>query len=115
MASLAAKRCVPCNKDTEALEPEQIKPLLKEIASGGWQALDDGSLLILEVAFKNFAEASAFVQKVSAIAEEENHHPDIAFGWGYCSLALQTHAIGGLHENDFVLAAKINTVLPKAA
>ncbi len=53
-------------------------------------------------------EAQEFAQKVGHIAESENHHPDICYGWGYCTVTLYTHKIGGLHENDFILAAKIN-------
>ena len=58
--------------------------------------------------FHDFAGALAFVNKVGALAEQESHHPDIRFGWGYCSIVLFTHKIDGLHENDFILAAKIN-------
>ncbi|MDQ6967286.1 MAG: 4a-hydroxytetrahydrobiopterin dehydratase, partial [Mariprofundaceae bacterium] len=58
--------------------------------------------------FSNFMEAQNFAQKVGVIAESENHHPDICYGWGYCTVTLYTHKIGGLHENDFIVAAKIN-------
>ncbi len=58
--------------------------------------------------FKNFAEALAFVNRVGALAESEGHHPDIRFGWGYAEITLFTHAVGGLSENDFILAAKID-------
>lgn len=58
--------------------------------------------------FKNFAEALAFVNKVGALAESESHHPTITFGWGYAEITLFTHAVDGLSENDFILAAKID-------
>jgi 4a-hydroxytetrahydrobiopterin dehydratase len=60
--------------------------------------------------FRNFAESLAFVNQVAAVAETENHHPDIEFGWGYAVFTLYTHDIGGLHENDFIVAAKINAL-----
>jgi 4a-hydroxytetrahydrobiopterin dehydratase len=58
--------------------------------------------------FKNFAEAYAFVQKVAELAETERHHPDVSFGWGYVTVSLQTKKIKGLHENDFIMAAKLD-------
>ncbi|MFN7095746.1 MAG: 4a-hydroxytetrahydrobiopterin dehydratase [Burkholderiales bacterium] len=106
---LAQKKCLPCHKGEIPLSEESANQLLKEIP--GWTMLDDASLLIREFAFSNFDEALVFVNKVSEVAREENHHPDIAFGWGYCTLALCTHAIDGLHENDFVMAAKVNALL----
>ncbi len=61
--------------------------------------------------FKNFAEALAFVNKVGALAESEGHHPTIRFGWGFAEITLFTHAVGGLSENDFILASKIDRLL----
>ena len=61
--------------------------------------------------FKNFLESQNFVNKVSLISEEEGHHPDISFGWGYAELKITTHAIEGLSENDFILAAKIDQII----
>ena len=60
--------------------------------------------------YKNFKESQNFVNKVGNIAEEENHHPDITFGWGYCKIKIFTHAIKGLAESDFILAAKIDKI-----
>ena len=60
--------------------------------------------------FKNFIESQSFVNKVGDIAEKENHHPDISFGWGYCKVKIFTHAIKGLAESDFILAAKIDKI-----
>lgn len=107
--SLAQKTCIPCKKGEPKLSEEKAFTLLKQI--DGWKMPDDASLLVLELTFPDFATALEFVKKVAMLAEQENHHPDIAFGWGYCTLALCTHAIDGLHENDFILAAKINTLL----
>ena len=66
--------------------------------------------LIKDFKFKDFEESQKFVNKVSYLAEEENHHPDINFGWGYCKVKIFTHAIKGLAESDFILAAKIDKV-----
>ena len=60
--------------------------------------------------FKNFIESQSFVNKVGDVAEKENHHPDIYFGWGYCKVKIFTHAIKGLAESDFILAAKIDKI-----
>ncbi len=60
--------------------------------------------------FKNFLESQSFINKVSEISEKENHHPDISFGWGYAKIVVTTHAIEGLSENDFILAAKIDQI-----
>ena len=67
-------------------------------------------LAINSYKFKNFKESQNFVSKISDIAEDENHHPDITFGWGYCKIKIFTHAIEGLAESDFILAAKIDQI-----
>ncbi|RFA28312.1 pterin-4-alpha-carbinolamine dehydratase [Alkalilimnicola ehrlichii] len=72
----------------------------------GWQLADAGNRLTRTWKFGNFAKALAFVNKVGELAEEEGHHPDVTFGWGYATVEIWTHKIGGLHENDFILAAK---------
>ena len=71
----------------------------------------DGSFyLFKEFKFKNFKDSQIFVNKVSDISEKENHHPDIFFGWGYCKVKILTHAIKGLAESDFILAAKVDKI-----
>ena len=72
--------------------------------------IDDAHLLIKEFQFKNFKEALAFANKVGEIAEAEQHHPDLSVGWGRVSVELTTHAIDGLSENDFIVAAKIDEI-----
>ena len=79
----------------------------------GWKVESDEIkiyYLIKEFKFKNFLESQTFVNKVGSIAETEGHHPDIWFGWGYAKIKIFTHAIKGLHESDFVLAAKIDKI-----
>ena len=72
---------------------------------------DDSSFYLTKsFKFKNFVESQNFINKVGEIAERENHHPDISFGWGYCSIKIFTHAIKGLAESDFILAAKIDQI-----
>ena len=104
--TLSEKHCVPCRKDMGALSPADAETFLKALT--GWELIDAGKMLSKRWTFKNFAQALAFVNRIGEIAETENHHPDIAFGWGYVTIRLQTHRIGGLHENDFILAAKID-------
>ena len=105
---MSQKHCVECKEGTAALAPGKAKALLQEVP--GWSIAEDDKWLVKNYKFKNFVEALAFVNKVGAIAEEEQHHPDLELGWGYVRIKLQTHAAGGLHENDFIVAAKINKI-----
>jgi 4a-hydroxytetrahydrobiopterin dehydratase len=75
----------------------------------GWHVVD-GKRLEREFRFKDFRRAMALVQAIGAIAEQQGHHPDLCFGWGYVRVSLQTHVIGGLHDNDFILAARIDSL-----
>lgn len=104
MESLAQKKCIPCHAGSAPLAPQQRQELLVLIP--GWELKE--KQLKREFTFKNYVEALEFVKKISVVAEGENHHPDVAFGWGYARLSLTTHTIGDVSENDFVLAAKIN-------
>jgi 4a-hydroxytetrahydrobiopterin dehydratase len=90
----------------EALSADKAKSLLGEVP--GWELADDGKSISKRYTFSNFMTALAFVTKVAAVAEMENHHPDIKLGWGYAECKMWTHDIGGLHENDFIMASKIN-------
>lgn len=78
----------------------------------GWELGAQGKspAITRRMTFGNFSESLTFVNKVGVLAEEEGHHPDITFGWGYAVITLYTHAIDGLHENDFIMAAKINSL-----
>lgn len=106
---LTQKKCVPCEGGLEPLAPDAAKSMLKEVP--GWELTNNGHAIKRRFTFKNFAAALDFVNKVGAIAESEGHHPDISFGWGYAECLLWTHAIGGLHENDFIVASKINALI----
>ena len=109
MTELAKKRCIPCENGAEAYTPDVAGEMMKEL-SKDWLLVDDAHLLVKEFRFADFAQAMVFANKVAAIAEEEGHHPDLAIGWGTVSVELTTHAIGGLSENDFILAAKIDRI-----
>ena len=101
--SLSEKQCVPCEGRIEKLRPEQASELHVEIPE--W-ALVDHHHLHRQFVFDDFAAALAFTNQVGALAEEEFHHPEITLTWGRVDLRIWTHAIGGLSENDFILAAK---------
>ena len=103
--SLAGKHCVPCHGGVPRLKGEEIGTLLAQL--GGWR-VEEEHHLSKEYGFPNFAAALDFVNRVGALAEAEGHHPDVEFGWGYARLKIYTHAIDGLSESDFILAARID-------
>ncbi len=105
---LTQKVCVACEGGVPPLNSVEADVLLKQIP--GWKRNDEATKLTRDFTFKNFAEALAFTNKVGALAEQEGHHPDIELAWGKVGISLTTHAIHGLSENDFILAAKINTI-----
>jgi 4a-hydroxytetrahydrobiopterin dehydratase len=112
MASeLAAKQCVPCRGGVPPLRGAEVERLLERLG-GGWRAVNEHHLEN-DYAFKNFAAALAFTNRVGAIAEEQGHHPDIYLSWGKVRLQIWTHKIDGLTESDFVLAAKADAALDR--
>ena len=104
MASLADKQCVPCKGGVPPLSAEQIAPLLAQV--DGWSVADNNHHLLKQFRLKNFAQALDLVNRIGAIAEEQNHHPDILLAWGKVEVKIWTHKINGLIESDFVFAAK---------
>lgn len=110
MTNLAGKKCVPCEGDFPALTLPQAHDLLEHVP--GWNLNVEGTNLHRDYSFPDFATALAFVVEVGALAEEEGHHPDVTLGWGKVGIDLSTHSIGGLSENDFILAAKIGLLQP---
>ena len=111
MSDLANKKCIPCEGNIPPFSADEIHKYLKKV--DGWDVKsnqDKSFYLIKEFTFKNFIESQSFVNKIGDIAEKENHHPDISFGWGYCKVKIFTHAIKGLAESDFILAAKIDKI-----
>ncbi len=107
--SLAGRSCVPCRRGAVPLPPEAARALALELPL--WSLHEAGRRIERQYAFPDFASAFAFVGRVAAVAETADHHPDIGFGWGYVRLSLHTHSIGGLHENDFIVAARCDMVL----
>jgi 4a-hydroxytetrahydrobiopterin dehydratase len=105
--ALLEKRCVPCEGGMPTLTPEEIAPLLAQIQ--GWQ-VKEGKKLEKRFRFGDFVQAVAFVNAITPVAEDEGHHPDLYVTWGAVRVSLWTHAVGGLTENDFILAAKIDRV-----
>jgi 4a-hydroxytetrahydrobiopterin dehydratase len=103
---LAGKTCTPCRGGIPPMSNDDAREYLGQ--TPGWSLDPGGTRIERTFRFPNFAEALEFVDRVGALAEAEGHHPDIRFGWGYCTIELYTHKINGLHENDFIMAAKIN-------
>ena len=101
---LAAGTCVPCRGGVPPLQGEELGALATELGDG-WQVIDEHHLE-REFRFSNFAEALAFVNRVGALAEEVDHHPDLYLAWGRARVVIWTHKIDGLTESDFVFAAK---------
>lgn len=106
--SLAELHCRPCRNSEGLLPPEEIAALLDTLPS--WKRTQDGKSLVLRLTFPDFLTALAFVNRVGVLAEKEDHHPDIRFGWGYVECCLTTHSAHGLTANDFILAAKIDVL-----
>jgi 4a-hydroxytetrahydrobiopterin dehydratase len=106
-ADLAARHCVPCEGGTAVMSRPDAQAMLQRVA--GWSLVDGPPLKIERSAkFKDFSQAMTFVNDVANLAEREGHHPDICVSWNRVRLELTTHAIGGLSDNDFIMAAKIN-------
>ncbi len=101
---LASRECVPCRGGVPPLEAAEIQDLLAQLGND-WQVIDDHHLQ-KEYKLENFAEALAFTNRIGAIAEAQNHHPDIYLAWGKVEITIWTHKIDGLTESDFVFAAK---------
>jgi 4a-hydroxytetrahydrobiopterin dehydratase len=106
MDGLARKKCLPCEGGVAALAEEQIAPLLKGLQ--GWSR--EGKGIAKTYAFRNYHETVAFVNATAWISHREDHHPDLAVGYNQCKVSFWTHAIGGLSENDFICAAKIDAL-----
>lgn len=107
--NLSNKKCVPCEGGTKPMTKEESEKYLAEVA--GWEIADDGKKISRTFERKDFISALAFINEIGRIAEEEGHHPDVHLtSYKMVTVELQTHTIGGLSENDFILAAKINAI-----
>ena len=106
MAGLAERNCVPCKGGVPPLTADQIEPLLGQLE--GWRVVENHHLE-KQYKLKNFAQALELVDRIGAIAEQQNHHPDIFLAWGKVGVKIWTHKINGLTESDFIFAAKCDT------
>ena len=108
---LLNKKCLPCEGGVIPFDISEIHKYQKKV--DGWDITEDENKIFLlhkKFKFENFIKSQNFVNEVGKISEEEGHHPDISFGWGYAEIKITTHAIKGLSENDFILAAKIDKI-----
>ena len=112
-APLAEKACTPCRGGIPPLSLDEAEYFHEQAPE--WALLDDATRLERTYRFKNFREAFAFVERAAALAETESHHPDIGFGWGFATISLHTRKIRGLHENDFIMAAKLDRIASENA
>ena len=109
---LTKKKCVPCEGGAIPFDISEIHKYQKKV--DGWNIVKSEKntfFLFKKFNFKNFLESQKFINLISNISEDEGHHPDITFGWGYAEIKITTHAIEGLSENDFILAAKIDQLI----
>jgi len=107
--TLVNRKCAPCHGGVSALSPAEAQKMLSRLVPG-WQLVEDSKAIKREFKFADFYRAMSFVNAIAHIANVEDHHPDIECGWGYARIRFQTHSIGGLHENDFICAAKIDAL-----
>jgi 4a-hydroxytetrahydrobiopterin dehydratase len=112
MDALADKTCTPCRGGIPPLTPEEAARFHVQVPD--WELRDDAHRIERSFRFQNFREALAFVQQVGELAEAQGHHPDISFGWGYATVSLRTKKIKGLHENDFIVASRIDRLYGSA-
>ena len=103
---LESRKCIPCQGGIPPLTLGEAQNYLKQTPK--WSLSETGDRLKCSFSFDDFVSALAFVNEVGQLAEDEGHHPEITFGWGYADIEIYTHKIHGLHENDFILAAKID-------
>ncbi len=109
MSDLTGKHCKPCEGGVQPLSPDEAQHYMKKL-SLSWQLAPDAKSIRREFSFKNFYRTMSFVNAIAHIANTEDHHPDLEVGYNYCRVKFSTHAIGGLSENDFICAAKIDAL-----
>ena len=105
---LVYKNCKPCRRGDEVLDSNTLRKLLKKLPT--WELVNEGKSIQKRFKFKNFDQTMIFIQKLASVAIEQDHHPDVSFGYNYCSVLFMTHVISNLSENDFICAAKLDEV-----
>ncbi len=108
MGPLAQRSCIPCRGGVQPLTREECAVYLAEVSD--WELDETARCIKRRFQFPDYRTSLAFANAVSAFAEEIWHHPELTVGWGFCAVLLTTRKIGGLHESDFVMAARINTL-----
>ena len=106
---LLSRTCTPCRGGIPPLTEAEARAYLAK--APGWSLMDTGHRIERDFKFHDFKEAMAFVARVGELSEAEGHHPDIGFGWGWAKVSWQTKKIKGLHENDFIMAAKTDRLV----
>ena len=104
----SSRTCTPCRGGIPPLSAEEAKRYSSQ--ASGWELKDDAHRLERSFKFPSFREALDFVIRVGELSEREGHHPDVSFGWGWATVSWQTKKIKGLHENDFIMAAKVSAL-----
>jgi 4a-hydroxytetrahydrobiopterin dehydratase len=106
--SIAQRTCTPCRGGVPPLTETQAAGYLAQ--TPGWELLEESRVIRRTFKFASFRDSLGFVAKVGELAETQGHHPEICFAWGRATVTLETRKIKGLHENDFIMAAKINAL-----
>jgi 4a-hydroxytetrahydrobiopterin dehydratase len=109
MSGLTQKTCKPCEGGVKPLDAYEARTMLTQVS--GWELDADNKSIQQDFRFKNYYQTMAFVNAVAWIAHQDDHHPDMEIGYSHCLIHYSTHAIGGLSENDFICAAKIDALL----
>src|SRR2546421_9887829 len=109
--TLAEKTCTPCRRGIPPLTRDEAQHF--QVQAPNWELGDNAHRIERSFRFRNFREALTFVQEIGELAEAERHHPNISFGWGNATVSLQTKKIKGLHENDFIMATKIDRIFAR--
>ena len=109
LENLKNKHCKPCEGGVCPLDGESSTGYLRDVP--GWDLSADGKSIARKIKFKGFLETISFINALAWLSEQEGHHPDFCAGYGYCEVRYTTHAIGGLSENDFICAARVNELL----
>lgn len=107
---LTEGKCIPCEGGVKPLSTEEVQAFAKELHAD-WVVADDNKSITRKVKFKGFAKVTMYVNALAWMAQQEQHHPDISFGYGYCHITFNTHDIDGLSTNDFICAAKADDLL----
>lgn len=106
MNDIKTRQCKPCEGGVDPLDENQCE-IYRDLVPG-WELAGDGKSITRSFKFRDFSATMAFINAVAIIAEQQDHHPDFSAGYNHCEVRYTTHAIGGLSENDFICAAKIN-------